>query len=309
MVTIRIATAALAFALTACPIAAAERRPTLPQSVPVPEVIPPPAGNVPPEKLGGVPLPEERPDKAGDDAGKPAAPPPPDAKAAPRDAEPVTPADVPVPPPAPDEAPGAAKESPNKAMQPDARSTAVRPLLMPREEVLCRQRLRAAGVAFEDRPAEHGDVGCDLPWPVSVSSLGNAVDIEPDVLVDCGVAEATARFTAQTIAPAAKRAFASDLAVVGQASGYVCRPRNGTNKLSEHAFGNAIDLSTFRMKDGRTAEVSLTPDAATAAFLKEVRAAACGPFKTVLGPGSDADHASHLHLDLAPRRNGGTVCE
>ncbi|TIQ63130.1 MAG: extensin family protein, partial [Mesorhizobium sp.] len=36
---------------------------------------------------------------------------------------------------------------------------------------------------------------------------------------------------------------------------------------------------------------------------------ACGPFKTVLGPGSDADHSLHLHLDLAPRRNGGTFCQ
>ncbi|TIS79786.1 MAG: extensin family protein, partial [Mesorhizobium sp.] len=44
-------------------------------------------------------------------------------------------------------------------------------------------------------------------------------------------------------------------------------------------------------------------------FLNAVRKAACGPFKTVLGPGSDADHSLHLHLDLAPRRNGGTFCQ
>jgi hypothetical protein len=40
-----------------------------------------------------------------------------------------------------------------------------------------------------------------------------------------------------------------------------------------------------------------------------VRKAACGPFKTVLGPGSDADHALHFHFDLAPRRHGGTFCQ
>ena len=43
-------------------------------------------------------------------------------------------------------------------------------------------------------------------------------------------------------------------------------------------------------------------------FLGEVRSSACGPFKTVLGPGSP-DHSEHLHFDLAPRRHGGTVCE
>ncbi|TIT86210.1 MAG: extensin family protein, partial [Mesorhizobium sp.] len=43
-------------------------------------------------------------------------------------------------------------------------------------------------------------------------------------------------------------------------------------------------------------------------FLNTVRKAACGPFKTVLGPGSDPDHALHFHFDLEPRRNGGTFC-
>ncbi|TIW21354.1 MAG: extensin family protein, partial [Mesorhizobium sp.] len=29
----------------------------------------------------------------------------------------------------------------------------------------------------------------------------------------------------------------------------------------------------------------------------------------VLGPGADADHALHFHLDLEPRRHGGTFCQ
>lgn len=44
------------------------------------------------------------------------------------------------------------------------------------------------------------------------------------------------------------------------------------------------------------------------AFLDAVRSAACGPFKTVLGPGTDADHATHFHFDMAARRNGATYC-
>ena len=35
------------------------------------------------------------------------------------------------------------------------------------------------------------------------------------------------------------------------------------------------------------------------AFLHEAHAGACGEFTTVLGPGSDAFHYNHLHLDLA----------
>ncbi|NDW07005.1 hypothetical protein GTK09_21555 [Jiella sp. 40Bstr34] len=44
-------------------------------------------------------------------------------------------------------------------------------------------------------------------------------------------------------------------------------------------------------------------------FLDAVRSAACGPFKTVLGPGTDADHATHFHFDMAARRNGATYCK
>ena len=80
-------------------------------------------------------------------------------------------------------------------------------------------------------------------------------------------------------------------------------------KLSEHAFGNALDISSFTLSSGTTVAVELTPPEKNGIFLGKVRSAACGPFKTVLGPGSNADHSEHLHFDLAPRRHGGTVCE
>jgi hypothetical protein len=41
------------------------------------------------------------------------------------------------------------------------------------------------------------------------------------------------------------------------------------------------------------------------AFLSAVRKSACGPFTTVLGPGSDGYHSGHLHLDLAKRLTSG----
>ena len=40
-----------------------------------------------------------------------------------------------------------------------------------------------------------------------------------------------------------------------------------------------------------------------AEFLAEIRAAACGPFTTVLGPGTNEYHSDHFHLDTAERRN------
>ena len=52
-----------------------------------------------------------------------------------------------------------------------------------------------------------------------------------------------------------------------------------------------------------------TDDAKARDFLDRIRKAACSPFTTVLGPGSDADHATHFHFDLAKRRNGSTFCQ
>jgi hypothetical protein len=38
-------------------------------------------------------------------------------------------------------------------------------------------------------------------------------------------------------------------------------------------------------------------------FLDAVRQSACGAFMTTLGPGSDAAHANHLHVDIQERRS------
>ena len=73
-------------------------------------------------------------------------------------------------------------------------------------------------------------------------------------------------------------------------------------RLSEHAFGNAVDVAGFTLADGRMLEfVRDWKSAATqeAAFLHEVHAGACQYFTTVLGPGADVFHYNHIHLDLA----------
>jgi hypothetical protein len=88
-----------------------------------------------------------------------------------------------------------------------------------------------------------------------------------------------------------------------KAGSYSCRPRNGQRgaKLSEHSFGNALDVMGFALADGR--EVSVVKgwrgNPAEQEFLREVFVGACRYFTTVLGPGSDSFHYDHLHIDLA----------
>jgi hypothetical protein len=176
-------------------------------------------------------------------------------------------------------------------------------------DAACLRRLRDLGVEFEvERPIAEGD-GCSVPDPVSVSTLGSGIALEPAGLMNCAMAEAAARFSQTVVAPAARSAYGAGLKAISNASTYACRPRNGTTKLSEHAFGNALDIARFVLADETAIDVTATDDAKARDFLDRIRKAACGPFRTVLGPGSDADHATHFHFDLAKRRNGSTFCQ
>ncbi|MDX8443548.1 extensin family protein [Mesorhizobium australafricanum] len=235
--------------------------------------------------------------------------------------EPQTPEIVPTPPEKPaelePEPPETAPQPPEKPadageekMLPDPRSADLPADKMPAEETACRERLKALGVQFEEHKAEHdAEIGCSIPYPVILRTLGKSTGISAGTELNCHMAEATARFVADTVQPAAKAEFGADLKSINQASAFVCRPRNGTHKLSEHAFGNALDIASFTLSDGRKIEVGPMPPEKDAKFLNAVRKAACGPFKTVLGPGADPDHALHFHLDLEPRRHGGTFCQ
>jgi len=274
----------------------------LPEKVPVPEVFAPPAGNIAPQKLGDTPLPEERPNTDDKAASMPVPAPQP---AAPQSGTGAT-------EPAKDDAAKPSQKTvgePQRKYQPDPRSGIAPQSPMPPEETACRAKLKELGATFTDASAASDPAGCSMPYPVSVSGLGEGVKLEPAATMDCAMAAAMADFTAQTIVPALKAAYGQRLTSIAQASAYVCRPRNGTTKLSEHAFGNALDIARFTLDDGTALDVKPEPGEKAANVLSAIREAACGPFKTVLGPGSDADHALHLHFDLAPRRNGGTYCK
>ena len=84
--------------------------------------------------------------------------------------------------------------------------------------------------------------------------------------------------------------------------GYQCRGRNGdiSGKISEHGFGNAVDITFFRLADKRVFQVedALTPTSPAYATLSGLRGSACGYFTTVLGPGANTAHAKHFHFDL-----------
>jgi hypothetical protein len=105
----------------------------------------------------------------------------------------------------------------------------------------------------------------------------------------------------------------SPVVEIKQLSAYSCRTKNSVRgaSLSEHAFGNALDVAAFKLADGRevTVKRGWRGTDAERDFLREVHARACGVFSTVLGPGhSDGRHEDHFHLDLARHNGSGSYC-
>ena len=187
------------------------------------------------------------------------------------------------------------------------------PVAMNAEEKQCRARLADLGATFREIERLGEPSGCMVPFPVVLTGLGSGIGLEPEAVLNCQAALALVDYAQTIVAPEALKRFDASLATVNHASAYVCRERVGVaeTKMSEHAYGNAIDIAAFALAGGRSVEVrAYGPGERTERdFMRKVRGAACGLWKTVLGPGTNAEHATHLHLDLAQRRRGGTYCK
>ena len=101
------------------------------------------------------------------------------------------------------------------------------------------------------------------------------------------------------------RWFGARVVEIKQISAYSCRGMNGNSHahISEHAFGNALDIAGFTLADGRRISVKDgwkgLPE--EQGFLRDVQATACQQFTTVLAPGSNVYHYDHIHVDLMRR--------
>ncbi len=299
--------------------------PAMAQTVPVPTQAPATETQPPvPGALGEparVPVPEERPDDA----------PVPEAASVPETAaEPAL--DAPAPPPAPDaaqapaeapspDAPQPAYVSPDKARtEPEPGAPDVPPMeVTPAETVeaaaavedavTCEGELKARGAEFTvGETIAEGD--CGVLRPVAVTKLSNGARVEPGTVMLCRTALALDVWVAEGVDPAAKAEFdGASVEALTQASTYVCRARASETRISEHSRGSAVDIAGFELSNGTKLAVEATePGTPADRFAASLRRAACGPFRTVLGPGTDSDHGTHLHLDIAARNGGATYC-
>ncbi|PLK72441.1 extensin [Rhizobium sp. TH135] len=184
----------------------------------------------------------------------------------------------------------------------------------PEDLALCLKDLKAIGADFSQEQTIDGEFGCGIANPVTVRRILPEVALEPEATLRCDTALSLARMTRDMLIPAAARAFPDKpkLSGVGQASGYVCRNRNSADdgKISEHAYGNAVDIAGLSFGDEKMPVMIARQDDGTAeaAFQRAFNALACLYFTTVLSPGSDATHQDHMHLDVIERKSGFRYC-
>jgi hypothetical protein len=165
---------------------------------------------------------------------------------------------------------------------------------------------------IQEVDAVEGKGTCGLDRPLKVAALADGsiqIGGRP-VVMSCPMTAALERWVKDSIMPAAYERYGVPVVEIKTMGTYNCRSRNNVPgaRLSEHAFANAFDFSGVVLANGYTVTVKKGwrgPEA-DRAFLRQIHVGACGPFSTVLGPGSDGMHEDHLHLDLARHNNKGT---
>jgi hypothetical protein len=148
--------------------------------------------------------------------------------------------------------------------------------------------------------------------PPVTGSIG-PTSVNPPATLTCPIVSALDRWITESVQPAALHWFGQPVAEIKQISAYSCRGMNGDSNahISEHAFGNALDIAAFTLTDGRKITVKNgwhgLPE--EQGFLRDVQGAACRQFSTVLAPGANVYHYDHIHVDLMRRSSGRQICE
>ncbi len=186
-----------------------------------------------------------------------------------------------------------------------AESTAARP---PSE---CDRRL-AKLAEFRLLPVLIGPGECGAADAVVLQAVilsdRTKVAVSPPATLRCTMAQEVVRWLREDVARAADK-FGAGLRAIEDEGSYECRGRNRVHAamMSEHARANALDVRALKLANDKV--IGLTDVNVPMAWRENLRESACARFTTVLGPGSDAYHEEHVHLDLEQRRGGYRLCE
>jgi len=137
---------------------------------------------------------------------------------------------------------------------------------------------------------------------------GRRIAVTPPATLRCPMAESVVHWVREDVTAVAAD-FGAPLKSLMVDTSYECRSRNhiAGAKLSEHGHANAVDLRALTLANNTI--IVLTDKAVRKEARAQLRDSACSRFATVLGPGSDAYHENHIHLDQAERRNNYRLCQ
>lgn len=173
----------------------------------------------------------------------------------------------------------------------------------------------------DDEPAPRTRPGMAQPPVRPPPALGpqrgpaytGSVEVKPTATLACPIVSALDQWIASAVQPAAQKWFGQPVVEIKQISAYSCRGMNGQvgARISEHAFGNALDIAAFVLADGRriTVKGGWQGSPEEQGFLRDIQGAACDQFTTVLAPGSNRFHYDHIHVDLMRRSSGRRICQ
>ncbi len=141
---------------------------------------------------------------------------------------------------------------------------------------------------------------CPLRNVVRVRSFG-PVSLSGSFLASCPLALSSALFVSQQARPLTRAYMGSELAQIEHLGSFACRNiyHRPDARLSEHATADALDISAFRLANGRRVTILRGWKADdTQPWLQALLAASCGYYGNGLGPDYNAAHANHFHLGM-----------
>ena len=171
----------------------------------------------------------------------------------------------------------------------------------------CYQRLDALGATYERERDFHDGNGCGIDQAVRVDR--SPLLLDPPALMSCPFAATLGAFETRVIEPAARRILGKRISAIEHFGAYACRNERGgdPNRLSQHAYGRAIDIRGFKLAGGDEILVlrDWRGDGPKARFLHEVAKGACAMFGVVITPNANSFHADHIHVDTGPFKHCG----
>lgn len=177
---------------------------------------------------------------------------------------------------------------------------------------VCQLKIGGEIAVIEAQPPLIGPGDCGATDVVKLEAIilkdKSHVAVTPPATLRCGMAEAVANWVREDVT-AAVADLGTTVRSLDNYASFDCRGRNRVAgaKISEHGMANAIDIRGVALANGKFA--GLTDRTLSKEFRETVKKSVCARFTTVLGPGSDGHHETHIHMDMAVRRGGYRLCQ